>query len=302
MGRDKMNLRESKEPQTRGERRSVKWRRARSIVNHLLFGVAGIMIFLIAWHWLATLPRFGNVLPRPFDAVVHFKDNLFTENAWLANQRIAHANYSTNLLITVRNIVAGAALGTFFGLAAGLGSLVRPVIAEIFTPVASFFGTAPIFIAAPFFVIWFGNDKPLLTTIGLVTFYTTLLMYFFSRRAAENLPVGFIESALTLGGDARSIFRYIYLPGTVPEIAGGFRIALAGAWGLGALVEVLGLQEGGGFLIYFWVSAVGTLQAPLGMVSIIVFFGVLAVVVDAVLVLGIQAMTRWAEAGRRLSL
>jgi ABC-type nitrate/sulfonate/bicarbonate transport system permease component len=243
-----------------------------------------------------------NVLPNPWDATVHFIDNFFAENRWLLNQRVRHADYFSNIVITIRNILVGTAAGTALGISIGLGSLVRPIIAEIFTPIASFFGTAPIFIAAPFFVIWFGTDIPLLTTIGLVTFYTTLLMYFFSRRAAQNLPIAFIESALTLGGDAKTIFRWIYLPGTVPEIAGGFRIALAGAWGLGALVEVLGLQEGGGFLIYFWVGAVGTLQAPAGMISIIVFFGVLAVMVDFLLVLTIRTITRWAEAGRRLGL
>jgi ABC-type nitrate/sulfonate/bicarbonate transport system permease component len=292
----------SREMTTANLKGSAKTRRLRRGLSHLLFAIAGIFLFLLIWHLLATLPRFVNVLPKPLDAVMHFAGSFFAENRWLANQRVEHADYYTNIIITVRNILVGAAFGTVFGLAAGLGSLVRPIIAEIFTPVASFFGTAPIFIAAPFFVIWFGTEIPLLTTIGLVTFYTTLLMYFFSRRAAENLPAGFIESALTLGGDAKTIFRWVYLPGTVPEIAGGFRIALAGAWGLGALVEVLGLQQGGGFLIYFWVGAVGTLQAPAGMVSIIVFFGVLAVIADALLVLAIRAMTRWAETGRRLGL
>jgi len=210
--------------------------------------------------------------------------------------------YGIHLIVTIIRILLGAAFGTIAGLAIGLSSLVFPKVAQVFTPIASFFGTAPIFIAAPFFVIWFGVEVPIMTTIGLVTFYTTLLMYFFSRRAAENIPVGIVESALTLGGTPRSIFRWVYLPGTVPEIAGGFRIALAGAWGLGVLVEVLGIQVGGGHLIDIWRFLIGQLQAPSALVALITFYGVLAVVVDALLLVIIRYLTRWSEAGRRLGL
>ncbi len=210
--------------------------------------------------------------------------------------------YAVHLVVTIIRILIGAALGTMFGITIGLSSLVFPKVAQVFTPVASFFGTAPIFVAAPFFVIWFGVEVPIMTTIGLVTFYTTLLMYFFSRRAAENIPVGIVESALTLGGSPRSIFRWVYLPGTVPEIAGGFRIALAGAWGLGVLVEVLGIQIGGGHLIDIWRFLIGLVEAPSALVALITFYGVLAVLVDAVLVVIIRFLTRWSEAGRRLGL
>ncbi len=210
--------------------------------------------------------------------------------------------YGIHILVTIVRILIGAALGTVLGLTIGLSSLVFPQVAQVFTPVASFFGTAPIFIAAPFFVIWFGVEIPIMTTIGLVTFYTTLLMYFFSRRAAENIPVGIVESALTLGGTPRAIFRWVYLPGTVPEIAGGFRIALAGAWGLGVLVEVLGIQVGGGHLIDIWRFLIGQIQAPAALVSLITFYGLLAVIVDGILLVIIRFITRWSEAGRRLGL
>ena len=258
-------------------------------------------------------------LPPPFDTVRHFWENFWFSEGM--KRDFIHAcpglagsdglalnlpdrcfGYVLHLFETTRNIIIGAALGTIFGLTMGLGSLVFPKIAQVFTPVASFFGTAPIFIAAPFFVIWFGVEIPLLTTVGLVTFYTTLLMYFFSRRAAENIPVGIIESALTLGGSPRSIFRWVYMPGTVPEIAGGFRIALAGAWGLGVLVEVLGIQIGGGHLINIWRFRLGVVGAPDALLALILFFGVLAVVVDGILVGIIRLITRWSEAGTRLVL
>ena len=284
----------------------------------------GILLFLLFWQVLAApfSPLFS-LIPTPIDAFVHFRENLFFSERMM--ERFVHAcpdlseklefkrgrlsalpdhcfGYILHLLQTTRNIMIAVGVGTLLGLGVGLSSLVLPWIADVVTPVAGFFGTVPIFIVAPFFVIWFGIEYPLLTTIGVVAFYTTLLMYFFSRRAAENIPVGIIESALTLGGDRRSIFRWVYLRGTIPEIAGGFRIAVGGAWGLGTLVEVLGPQMGGGFLIRMWSYVMGFPEGPTAVISLILFFGVLAVVVDGILVLAIRSVTRWSEAGRRLSL
>ena len=71
---------------------------------------------------------------------------------------------------------------------------------------------------------------------------------------------------------------------------------------MGTLVEVLGPQMGGGFLIRMWSYAMGLSEGPTAVVSLILFFGVLAVVVDGILVLVIRFFTRWSEAGRRLGL
>ena len=297
-------------------RSAARRAKRRRQVAHVSYLILGIVLFLFVWQMLSAW--FPLNFPSPLGAVRHFVDNLMTSEwtrRWFAQGKACPAleeagapipeycsGYVLHLLVTTRNILIGATLGTVLGLAAGLGSLVFPKIAEVFTPVASFFGTAPIFIAAPFFVIWFGVNVPLLTTVGLITFYTTLLMYFFSRRGAENIPVGIVESALTLGGTPRSIFRWVYMRGTVPEIAGGFRIALAGAWGLGVLVEVLGIQRGGGFLIAMWRFGVGLVEWPAAVVALITFFAVLAVIVDGILVQVIRFITRWSEAGRRLEL
>lgn len=286
--------------------------------------VVGMVLFLLFWQLSAApfSPLFS-LIPTPLDAVTHFWENLFFSEPMM--QRFVNAcpdlvaelefkrgrmsglpdhcfGYILHLAWTIRNILIAVGLGTVIGLTVGLSTLLLPWIADVVTPVAGFFGTTPIFIAAPFFVIWFGIDNPLLATIGVVALYTALLMYFFSRRAAENIPVGIIESALTMGGDRRTIFRWIYLRGTIPEIAGGFRIALGGAWGLGTLVEVLGPQMGGGFLIRMWSYGTGFPDGPTAVISLILFFGVLAVVVDGIVVLAIRSFTKWSEAGRRLGL
>ena len=72
----------------------------------------------------------------------------------------------------------------------------------------------------------------------MVAFYTALLMYVFAVAPARTFqPVRRVGPDARVG--RRQMFRRILLPGAVPEITGGFRIALAGAWGLAAIAECL---------------------------------------------------------------
>jgi ABC-type nitrate/sulfonate/bicarbonate transport system permease component len=221
-------------------------------------------------------------------------DNLL-ESEYLAQRGMSTGNgYAGHIMFTTRTVLIGVTLGALLGVTLGLNSLRIPVIREIVNPLTAAFGAAPIFVAAPFFLIWFGIQPT--AQIAMVAFYTTLLLYVFSRRAGENIDAHYVESALTLGGDPRSIFRWIYLPGSIPEITGGFRIALAGAWGLAAIAELLGAQQGAGFLIKFFATAFRID----GMLSIVVLLALVAIFFDYVVVLISRYLSRWSESGRRL--
>jgi len=80
----------------------------------------------------------------------------------------------------------------------------------------------------------------------------------------------------------------------VPELLGGFRIALAGAWGLEAIAELLGAQHGVGFLINYY----STVYGLVGMMSLTLLLGVVAIVCDALAVLGGRALIRWTATGK----
>ncbi len=268
--------------------------RRRKWLIRFTLSTIGVIIALLAWQRLAD--HVGFALASPVDVWNDLQDNLF-QSTYLEQKGLSDGGgYTVHLLATVWRVLGGVVLGGALGIALGLLSLPVRAIQEVVNPLAAFFGAAPIFVAAPFFLIWFGITP--LAQVGMVGFYTALLMYIFSRRAGENLDAGYVESAQTLGGTPKSIFRYIYLPGTVPEIAGGFRIALAGAWGLAAISELLGAQEGAGFLIKFYATAF----VVDGMVSLVVLLGLIAILVDRIVVFGLQYLIRWSESGRSLDL
>src|SRR5438876_297164 len=83
----------------------------------------------------------------------------------------------------------------------------------------------------------FGVER--MSAVLLVAIYVAVILYVFAQRAADNLDPVYEESAYTLGATPRRIVWDILVPGTVPAILGGVRIALAGAWGLEAIAELL---------------------------------------------------------------
>jgi ABC-type nitrate/sulfonate/bicarbonate transport system permease component len=264
-------------------------RAARAQIASFVLPAIGFGLATAVWWYFST--RHPLTIPSPSDVVSDLRHNFVTSNYLLSHGVAGGKGYWYDLLYTTKNVAAGVALGTAIGVGIGLVSVPIPVISEVVNPIAATFGAAPIFIAAPFFLIWFGIVPT--AQILMVSFYTALLMYIFSRRASENVPAELVESASTLGARGSKIFWLIYVPATVPELIGGFRIALAGAWGLEAIAELLGAQQGTGFLINFFAQAF----LLTGILSITLILGLVAIVCDGIAVAGARLLVRWSAAG-----
>jgi ABC-type nitrate/sulfonate/bicarbonate transport system permease component len=84
----------------------------------------------------------------------------------------------------------------------------------------------------------------------------------------------------------------VFLIGTLPEVFGGLRIALAGAWGLEAIAELLGSTSGIGKVIQALASAT---DVPTIMAAVL-SLAVVAVGFDALVAVVFGTITRWRPA------
>ena len=98
----------------------------------------------------------------------------------------------------------------------------------------------------------------------------------------------------TLGASRARIVRDILIPGTVPQILGGVRIALAGAWGLEAIAELMGAQEGIGKIVEVLAGATDVE----GIFAALLVLGIVAVICDALAALAIARIAAWSVAAR----
>ena len=93
----------------------------------------------------------------------------------------------------------------------------------------------------------------------------------------------------TLGASKAQILRNVVLPGTVPEILAGVRVALAGAWGLEAITELLGAQAGMGKMIQVLAGATDVQ----GIFATLLTLGLAAIVCDALAAWLVGLATTW---------
>jgi len=249
------------------------------------FAVVGLL--LLIGLWLALLPITPrSALPTPW-GVIDTLMQKFWYHKTFAFYGLVDTGFFSALLYTIENVLlavlAGGAVGIVAGLVTARSSLVRALI----DPIALTLGTVPIIIASPFLLLWLGGDRA--SAVATVAFYVSVILYTYAQRAADNLNPVYESAARTFGASPRRILSDVLIPGTLPEILGGIRIALAGAWGLEAIVELLASQRGLGKLIRS-ITAVSDVES---LFAALLLLALTAAAFDAIVTILFARITRW---------
>lgn len=254
-------------------------------------GVLGICLAIGLWYLIAWIVE-KNV-PYPHAVLENAVENLFSSNH-LPGIGLPRGGYFPHLIYTFRNVMIGGGIGAILGIFLGLLSFESRLADQISDPIISLLGTVPIVVAAPFFLLWFGITA--ISQIALVAFYTAIVLHVFTLRAVSNQPTYYQEYAATLGAPPVLRFFAVRLPGAIPEIFGGVRIALGAAWGLAAVTEMLGANFGTGRVIV----ALRAVYDLTGIVTVVIILGIVAAIMDYILLLLRSWATRWSATGRSL--
>jgi ABC-type nitrate/sulfonate/bicarbonate transport system permease component len=264
--------------------------RASARVHDDVLGVVGLLGLIVQW-WvasaLALVPRL--FLPPPLEVAEAIVGNFFS-SSYLENYHLGSLGLYGSLLYTIGNVLLALSIATVLGVGLGLTSARVEGVRAVLDPIVLTIGTIPVLVTAPFFLIWFGTER--MPQVALLTLYDTTIIYLFAQRAVGNLDPIYQAAARTLGASPTRMLYKVFLVGTLPEIFGGMRIALAGAWGLEAIAELLGAPAGIGRVIQAVAS--GT-DVPTIMAAILSLSAV-AVLFDAAVASLFGLITRWRAA------
>jgi ABC-type nitrate/sulfonate/bicarbonate transport system permease component len=255
-------------------------------------GVLGLLLVIAAW-WAVTQAQWISpmFLPPPGGVASTIVENFFSSAA-LENYRLGDGGLFANLLYTVSNVLFALVISCILGVALGLSSARIGLLRAVVDPIMLTAGTIPILVTAPFFLIWFGTSRSAQT--ALLVIYDVTILYLFAQRAARNLDPTYAAASRTLGASPRRILFDVFLRGTLPEVLGGVRIAMAGAWGLEAFSELLGAPQGIGRVI----QAMATSMDTEVMVATILTLAIVAVGCDAIVGALFGYITRWKRTAR----
>jgi len=197
----------------------------------LLFATLAIFIFWQLLAWVVNRP----LLPSPVTVVLAFGSEL---QRGLAEHFLA--SLWRVLASTFLAIVLAAPAGLVLGQSARLNALFSPLIYLLY-PI-------PKVVFVPVVLLFLGlGDAPKIVIIFLILFFQVLVLV---RDSAAALRPELIQSVRSLGAGRRALFRYVYLPASLPAILTALRQSVGTAVAVLYIAELYATQKGLGYYIY----------------------------------------------------
>jgi len=210
--------------------------RRRRIIE-LLLTVAGPALVIGIWELLSRTetidPRFWPAPSVLWDTAIEMgRDGSLLEN----------------LRITVQRIVFGFALGTIPGVILGLGMGLFWPIRTFFMPISTVIYAIPKIAVLPLMIIAFGTgETSKMVTVALSIFFLVALN---TMTGVMELDRSYQDVAKNLGASRFELFTTVALPGALPSIFTGMRLALGFALVVVVGTEFVSAQDGLGYVIW----------------------------------------------------
>ena len=198
----------------------------------ILFSAVGLVII---WQIAAMLIN-RPILPAPWGVLIVFVQEL-------GNGLITHFLYS------LWRVTAGVALSVLIAAPFGLAVGGSKRLDRIFSPIIYLLYPIPKVVFVPIILLFLGiGDLAKITIIFLILFFQIVVLV---RDQAAGLPPQLIQSLQSLGAGRRALFRFIYLPASLPAILTALRQSIGTAVAVLYITELFATKYGLGYYIYY---------------------------------------------------
>lgn len=262
----------------------VQWGRT---LGRLALSLPVPVAFLLLWEFAGRNRLLAGGLVPPFTRV------LSTLGNWVmgigSGVPIYTATWINHVAASSGRILVGFVIGS--ALAVTLGILVgwSPVISRMFDPFVNL--VRPISVSAwiTMSITLFGlGNLPAIFLISYATFFPVYVNTVHGVRYAEGKLT---HAALMLGANKRQLLWHVIVPGALPSIMTGMRVAIAVSWTTVIISEVLAVKSGLGYVL---IDANDLMRLDL-VISSMISVGVLGFVTDRVLAVLQRRLLHWME-------
>lgn len=153
-----------------------------------------------------------------------------------------------HFLVSLWRVVASTALSISLAAPAGLILGQSKRLNAIFSPVIYLLYPVPKVVLVPVVLLFLGiGDLPKIIIIFLILFFQILVLV---RDQAAALRPELIQSVRSLGAGRRALFRFVYLPASLPAILTALRQSVGTAVAVLYVAELFATQKGLGYYIF----------------------------------------------------
>jgi len=199
--------------------------------------VLAFAVLLVAWELIALAIGVPAFFPDPAQV---------GKAAWaMARDGSLLVHTEASLYRILCGFVIGSALAIPIGIL--MGNV--PAIRHFCEPYIEFFRYIPALSLVTVSLIWFGLGEA--SKIFLIVYATTFIIVVNTLSGVTAIPKIKYRAAEALGVTGWKLFVYVSLPATVPYILTGMRIAMGNAFAVIVAAEMIGAQEGLGYMIVY---------------------------------------------------
>ncbi len=197
--------------------------------------ILAVIALLFLWQGAAVLVR-QPILPTPLVVGRTFLSGLRGE-LW------------GHFLASLWRVVASTLLAISLAAPAGLILGQSKRLNSLFSPLVYLIYPIPKVVFVPIILLFLGlGDVSKIFTIFLILFFQILVLV---RDQAAALRPELIQSVRSLGAGRRALFRFVYVPASLPAILTALRQSVGTAVAVLYITELYATQKGLGYYIYY---------------------------------------------------
>ncbi len=201
--------------------------------------------------------------------------------------RVAGADYWTDLTDSLIRILLGFLLAALQGVAAGVLVARSRVAEDLLGPLVEVVRPIPAIALVPVAILLFpSNEQGIIFITFAAAFFPVVVS---TRHAVRALSPVWEEAVRTMGGGRRRILGSVILPGALPGIFGGLSVGIGVAWICVISAETISGQYGVGYRTWQAYTVVDYPGVFVGMITI----GVLGWLTSTAVELLGRRLTRW---------
>lgn len=206
----------------------------------LWISLATVLGLLVIW---ALAAAYGVVSPVFLPSLWTVAKALYT----LTVTGFVDSTLAEHAFASLLRIFGGLAVSLAIGIPAGLAIATSRVGKGILDPIVEFLRPLPPLAYLPLIIIWVGiGEASKITVIALAMLPPIILSTAAGVKAA---PVDYVNAARSFGAGRLQVLRHVILPGAIPSILTGIRIALGAGWSTLVAAELVAATQGLGFMI-----------------------------------------------------
>jgi len=199
----------------------------------LLFAFVIILLLWQGLTWLVARP----ILPAPLTVL-----NVFWRD-------MSNGLLFSHFMVSLWRVFAGTALAILTAAPLGLALGQSKRFNRLSAPLIYLLYPIPKVVFVPIILLFFGiGDASKIFIIFIILFFQILVLV---RDQAANLRPELIQSVRSLGAGRRALFRFVYLPASLPAILTALRQSVGTAVAVLYIAELFATTRGLGYYIYF---------------------------------------------------